>query len=261
MVRFRLVVLAVFVALLAFSANAQIQTADIKFIAYTLVVQADGVYQVDPDLATIVFDISAQDKDLKVTYDQASASMQKIVNLAEKNGLKKEEVSSGVLTVRPFYEGDRKKKAKSYLVRGVITLRVRDFSKLGPILEGSVEDGITDFRSLTYSLSDEEAAKQKAVAEAMKHAIGRATAALESKGQKIGALRFANLDVHQLTGLSEMNVYSMREYNASVAQTVEVSSEFGGSRSHKMAPSPPPPVPQPEKISVSATVQCAFQIQ
>jgi hypothetical protein len=58
-------------------------------------------------------------------------------------------------------------------VRGQITLRVHDFSKLGPILKGSVEDGITDFRSLSYSLPDEEAAKQKAVSTAMHNAIGR----------------------------------------------------------------------------------------
>jgi uncharacterized protein YggE len=84
-----------FVVLLACSAQAQTQTADIKFIADTLVIQADGTYQADPDLATVIFDISAQDKDLKATYEQASSSMQKIINLAERNGLKKEDISSG----------------------------------------------------------------------------------------------------------------------------------------------------------------------
>jgi uncharacterized protein YggE len=108
----------------------------------------------------VIFDIStqdAQDKDLKATHEQVSSSMPKIINLAERNGLKKEDISSrGVLTVGRFYEGDRKKRATSYLVRGEITLRIHDFLKLGPILEGSVEDGITDFRSLTHSLADEE---------------------------------------------------------------------------------------------------------
>ncbi|HXJ47002.1 MAG TPA: SIMPL domain-containing protein [Candidatus Dormibacteraeota bacterium] len=73
-------------------------------------------------------------------------------------------------------------------------------------MEESVDDGFADFRSLTYSLADEEAAKQKAVSEAMKRAVGRASAALEQKGQKVGALRFANLDVKQLVGVSEMSV-------------------------------------------------------
>jgi uncharacterized protein YggE len=236
------------------------QNPDIKFIAETLVVQADGTYKADPDLATLTFDISSQDKELRTTYDRASQAMQKIVALADTNRLPKSDVANGVLTVRPYYEGDRKKKAKSYLVQGQITLKIRDFSKIGPILEGSVEDGITDFRSLTYSLADEEAAKQKAAGEAMKRAVGRANAALEQKGQKVGALRFANLDVKQLAGVAELNVYALRAYGTAT-ETVEGNAGGGGSgRANKQFVAPPP-IPQPEKITVSATVQCAFQIQ
>jgi len=97
------------------------------------------------------------------------------------------------------------------------------------------------------------------VGEAMKRAVGRASAALEQKGQKVGALRFANLDVKQLAGVAEMNVYAMRTYAATM-ESVEVSTGGGGStRANKQVA--PPPIPQPEKITVSATVQCAFQIQ
>lgn len=240
---------------------AQAPAPDVKFIADTLVVQADGRYETDPDLATLSFSVFAQDKNLKQTYDQASQSMQKIAQIAEKNGLRKEDITFGVLTVRPYYEGDRKKRAKSYTVRGQITLRVRDFSKLGPLLEDSVEDGITDFRSLTYSLADEEAARQRAAAAAMRSAMGRATAVLEQKGQKVGTLRFANLDVKQIVGTSSMDVYSLVEYNGLVSSNE--SAGGGGLFGHakKLPAAPPPPPPQPEKITVSATVQCAFQIQ
>jgi uncharacterized protein YggE len=240
------------------SARAQGQNPDVKFIADTLVVQAEGSYETDPDVATLTFTISAQDKELKQTYGRASDSMQRIISLAEKNGLQKADVSSGVLTVRPYYAGDKRKKAKYYGVQGQITLRVKDFSKLGPIMEGSVDDGITDFRSLTYTLADEEAAKQRAVSEAMRRAVGRASAALEPKGQKVGVLRFANLDVKQLVHLSNMSVYPVATY---AAETVEVSSGGGwGGSAKKAAPVSPPPLPQPEKITVSASVQCAFQI-
>jgi uncharacterized protein len=243
-------------------ARAQGKAEETKFIADTLVVQADGTYEADPDLATLTFDVSAQDKDLKQTYAQASQALEKIVALAEKNGLGKQDISSGVLTVQPFYAGDRRRKIRSYYVHGEVSLKVRDFTKLGPLFEGSVEMGITDFRSLTYSLSDEEAAKEKAVAEAMKRAIGRANAALRQNGQKAGSLRFANLDVKQLTGLPETNVYTMAEYNAYSTAESQQTTGGGGLFGKKMAlPPPPPPIPQPEKITVSATVQCAFQIQ
>jgi uncharacterized protein YggE len=129
---------------------------------------------------------------------------------------------------------------------------VRDFSKLGAIMEQSATDEITDFRSLTYSLADEEAAKQHAVAEAMRRAIGRANATLEQKGQKVGALRFASLDVKQLMGVARFDAGSINTL---------VQFETSSIGRAKTAAAPPPPLPRPEKITVNATVQCAFQIQ
>src|SRR5229473_6462936 len=170
------------------------QAPEVKFIADTLVVQADGAYEADPDLATMTFRIFSQEKELRKAYDAATQSMQRVSALAASNGLRKEDVSTGVLTVAPMYEGDRKKRARSYFVQGEIVLRLHDFTHIGPILDGSVEDGIADFRSLTYSLADEESAKKQAVAEAMRHAIGRASTALEQKGQKLGGLRYMSLD-------------------------------------------------------------------
>jgi len=153
--------------------------------------------------------------------------------------------------VSPFYEGDRKKRARSYSVQGEIKLRIRDFSKIGPILEGTVEDQVSDFRSLTYSLSDEEAAKRQAVAQAMRRAMGRADAALEQKGQKVGGLRYMNVDVQQLGGVANLEFDRLEEF--SKLNQAPAAKPF--------PPPPPPPTATPEKITVTATVQCAFQIQ
>lgn len=238
------------------SSLANAQTPEVKFIADTLVVQAEGTYEADPDLATMTFRIFSQEKELKKAYDAATQSMQRISSLAGNNGLKKEDISTGVLTVAPIYEGDRKKRARSYYVQGDLVLRVRDFSHIGPILDGSVEDGIADFRSLTYSLSDEEKAKKEAVAEAMRRAIGRASVALEQKGQKLGGLRYMSLDVQHLVGVAQLE-------NTQLSEVVEVTAGASGGIFSKKATFPPPfvPPPTPHKITVRATVQCAFQIQ
>jgi len=242
--------------LLLGSLSASAQAPEVKFIADTLVVQAEGTYEADPDLATMTFQIFSQDKDIKHAYAAATQSMQRIVDLGAQNGLKKEDVTTGVLTVAPVYEGDRRKRARSYYVQGNVVLHIRDFSRIGPILDGSVEDGVADFRSLTYSLADEEDAKRQAVAEAMRRAVGRASIALEQKGQKLGALRYMSLDVKQLVGVAELQTMPM----SYAAETVEVNSDKGPWK-QKRVPPPPPPPPQPQKIAVSASVQCAFQIQ
>jgi uncharacterized protein YggE len=227
----------------------------VKFIADTLVVQAEGTFEADPDLATLTFDVSSQDKDLKTAYSTATQSLQRVVALAEKTGLKKEDVSVGALTLAPSYERDKKNKPKSYSVQGQITLRVSDFSLIGPLLDSAVDAGIVDFRSLTYSLRNEEAAREQAASQAMHSAVGRATAALTQNGQKVGPVRYASLDVKQLVGVA-----SIQAMPVMAAETIEVSNSNGLFGRAKPATPPYPPV-QPQKISVSATVQCAFEIK
>jgi uncharacterized protein YggE len=242
--------LCVVVCLLA-TVSLGAETTEPKFIANTLLIQAEGSYEVDPDLATMTFQVFSQEKELSKAYTAAAQSMSRIADLAQKNGLKKEDVVTGVLTVSPFYEGDRKKRARSYSVQGEIKLRIHDFSKIGPILEGTVEDQVSDFRSLTYSLFDEEAAKRQAVAQAMRRAMGRADAALEQKGQKVGGLKYMNVDVQQLGGVANPEFDRLEQF----------STLNQASAGKALPPPPPPPTTTPEKITVTAVVQCAFQIQ
>jgi uncharacterized protein YggE len=234
----------------------------VKFVADTLIVQAEGSYETDPDLATLTFDVSSQEKQLKDAYGKASQSMSNIVAVAQRNGLTKDAIQTGVLTVTPYYEGDRKRRARAYLVQGQVTLKVQDFSKVGPIIDDSVQDGIADFRSLTYSLANEETAKQKAVADAMHRAIGRATAALEQSKQKLGPTRYVNAEVRNLVGARPIEM----AYVSRAAETIDVSAggEGGGSGgifSHPKKALPPPPPVQPGKLTVSATIQCVFGIE
>lgn len=249
-----------FICFLLLASVCGAQDKEVKVLLDTVAVQADGVYEVDPDLATLEFNISAQDKLLKPAYEKATASLRRIVELAESNALRREDITTGVFSVSPQWN---KNKIRAYLVQSKVTLRIRDFSKVGPLLDDLVQAGVTEFRTMTYSVSDEEGARQKAVSEAMRRAVGRATAALDQNRQKLGAVRHLNLDVKQLAGITRWEADSIRGYAlGAVAETVTVESE-AGTASRERLPAPPPPFPsvQPEKITVRATVQCVFQIQ
>jgi uncharacterized protein YggE len=252
------IALAVYVVLLA-PLHSNAQQPEIKFVADTLVVQSEGTFESDPDLAILAFDVSAQEKELKDAYAKASQSLRNIVAVAEKNGLSKDVVQTGVLTVTPFYGGERTRKVRSYRVQGHVVLRVQDFAKIGPIMDESVQEGIVDFRSLTYALANEESAKQKAVADAMHRAVGRASVALEQTKQKLGPARAVSLEIHNLIGISQIQDLPL------IALESGVSSGNGGGffGMAKKAPQlgPPPPPVQPGKITITASVQCVFGIE
>src|SRR5262249_56377561 len=128
---------------------------------------------------------------------------------------------------------------------------VQDFSKIGPIMDDSIQEGIVDFRSLTYALANEEAAKQKAVADAMHRAVGRASIALEQTRQKLGPARSVSLEVRNLVGIAQIHSID----NLALAET---RSESGGLFAMQRKAAPPPPPVQPGKITISAMVQCVF---
>ncbi len=252
-----LTALAVLSAVPAASQTGNQTAPEVRFAADTLVVQAEGSYESDPDLATLTFDVSTQEKELKQAYAKASQSMRTIVDVAERNGLSKDAIHTGVLTVTPFYEGGRKQRVRSYRVHGLVVLKVQDFSKVGPIMDDSIQDGIADFRSLTYSLANEEAAKKKAVGDAMQRALGRATVALEQTRQKLGPARSVNLEVRNLVGVAQIQDLQLYAYD-----NLESTNGPGGGifAARKVAPPPPPPV-RPERITIAASVQCVFQIE
>lgn len=234
------------------------QQPEVKFVADTLVVQAEGSFEADPDIAVLAFNVSTQEKELKDAYTKASQSMRNIAAVAERNGLSKDAIQTGVLTVTPFYKGDRNHKARAYRVEGHVTLKVQDFSKIGSIMDDSIQEGVVDFRSLTYELANEETAKQKAVADAMHRAVGRASIALEQTQQKLGPARSVNLEVKNLVGIAAIQTLPYDSLN-SLAE--ESGSSGGIFAHHKVAPTLPalPPV-QPGKIEITATVQCVFAI-
>jgi uncharacterized protein YggE len=229
------------------------QATQVKFVADTLIVEAEGTYESDPDQAILAFDVSVQERELKQAYAKASQAMRQIVEVAERNGLSKEAIQTGVLTVNPYYEGGRNRRVRAYNVQGHVELKVQDFSKVGPILDDSVQEGVVDFRSLTYSLANEETAKQKAVADAMQRALGRATVALQQSKQKLGPTRYVNLEVTSLAGVSELGMSSIP------LDALDSLTSFGARKKSPPPPPPPPPV-HPGKIAITATVQCVFEI-
>ena len=243
---------------IATSSKAGAQSPEVKISSDTIAVQSEGRFAADPDLATLEFSVSTQDKDLKRAYGAAAQSVQRIVDLAQKNGVPREDVTTGVLTVVPQYDGGRNRRARAYAVDGSVTLRLRDFSRIGGVIDEAIQDGITDFRSLTYSLADEEAAKRNAVAEAMRRAAGRASVALEQRNQKLGQLRYASLDVREITGVSRI---AMPVFASTMAVEVDSSSSGYATPSQNRRLPPPLPNTRPEKINVTATVQCVYQIQ
>jgi uncharacterized protein YggE len=169
-------------------------------IANTVWVGADGKYEAEPDTVLVQFNISAQEDKLQDANQKASLAAEQVRQLLRSNGLDPKDAQVGQFSVQPVYDyKNPKRKLVGYRVETNISIKLKDFSKVGPITQGLADMEVTGNQSLSYLLDDMEAAKIKAVEYALARARAEANAVARFSGRTLGELSYASVDVSERT--------------------------------------------------------------
>jgi uncharacterized protein YggE len=174
------------------------QTPTISPIPNTIVVGAEGKFETAPDTALIQFNISAQADGAKEAYDQASKQAESTRQVLRANGIDPKSAEIGFFSVNPQYDWkNQKHKIIGYQVTTSVTLKLKDFSKIGPVTEQLADSSVGESQSLTYTLDSTEEAKSKAVADAYRRARASAQALANASGRALGELSYASVDTFE----------------------------------------------------------------
>ena len=164
----------------------------------TVYVGADGKFETSPDTAYIQFNISAQENNARDAYDRAAKSAEQIRQILRNNGIEPKAAQIGYYALQPVYDyRTPKRKIVGYRVTANVSLKLKDFSKTGPILQQLADSDITENQSINYGLEDTEAAKAKAVEDAFRRARDSAMAVARASGRTLGELSYASVDTFE----------------------------------------------------------------
>ncbi len=167
-------------------------------LANTVWVGADGKYEADPDTALMQFNISAQEDNLQAANARASKAADQVRQLLRSNGLDPKQAQVGMFSVQPVYDyKNPKRKLVGYRVDTNISIKIKDFAKIGPITQGLADMDVTGNQSLSYILDDMDAAKIKAVEDALQRAHAEASAVARGGGRTLGELSYASVDTYE----------------------------------------------------------------
>jgi len=167
-------------------------------IPNTIWVAADGKYEAEPDTALMQFNISAQEDNLQAANAKATKAAEQLRRLLRTNGVDPKQAEVGMFSVNPVYDyKNPKRKLVGYRVETNITIKLRDFSKVGPITQGLADMDVTGNQSLIYILDDMDAAKIKAVEDALRRAHDEAGAVAKASGRSLGELSYAAVDTFE----------------------------------------------------------------
>src|SRR5271166_3795371 len=233
------------VCLLIFSAGLVAQDRAGMPQPNTVWVGADGKFESEPDTALVQFNISAQEEKLQDAYDRATRAAEQVRQLLHSNGIDPKDAQVGRFAVQPVYDyKNPKRKLVGYRVDTDISVKVKDFSKVGPIAEGLANMDVTSNQSITYQLDDIDAAKIKAVEDALRRARDEANAVARSSGRSLGELSYASVDTFEPTPIRPMMFAKQAVPMAAGAAPPAPTAEFGA-----------------QKITVTAHVNALYSLR
>ena len=211
----------------------------------TVFVGADGKFEALPDTALIHFNIAAQEEMSKAAYERAARAGEQVRHILKSNGLDPKLAELGFYSLEPMYDWrNPKRKLVGYRVSTSVSLKLKDFGKVGPLVQQFSEVEGAENQTLSYTLENLDEAKQRAVQDALTRARASAQTVAHNSSRTLSELVYASVDTFEpIRPLVDQGVMSkMRTMGAEAA---------------------PPPTAEftPQKITVTAHVNALFGLK
>jgi len=122
-------------------------------------------------------------------------------------------------------------------------LKLKEFSKIGPVTQQLADANVSESQTLVYTLENMDEAKNKAVEDAYRRAHNSASTMARVSGRTLGELSYASVDTFE-----NLHVPIFRGARAMTAMA---------------APAPPAPTEEftPQTVTVTAHVNALFNLK
>jgi uncharacterized protein len=189
-------ILPVFLILAAISVWAQ-EHPTVAAQANTVYVGADGKFEAAPDTAQLQFNVSVQADSSQAAFEHASKDVEQVRQVMRANAIDPKTATVGFLSVQPVYEWKPKQKVIGYRVSTDVMLKLKDFSKIGPVTQQLADANVSETQTLNYTLENMDEAKNKAVEDAYRRARNSAETLARASGRTLGDLSYASVDTFE----------------------------------------------------------------
>lgn len=150
-----------------------------------------GRTEARPDMATITLGVQTEAATAAAALRENSARLAAVLDRLRAAGIADRDLQTSGLNLGPVYDHRPDRQApriSGYQAGNMLTVRVRDLSALGSILDLVVEDGANAFHGLSFALSDPQAALDAARTAAVRDARRKAEMLAEAAGVRLGAV-------------------------------------------------------------------------
>jgi uncharacterized protein YggE len=210
---------------LALAAAAPLRAADTRLIEFnqdrSIEITGDGSVMTTPDFAQVMLGVTTTGKDAAAAMAANARAVNELIAAIKGEGVSPADIQTSSLSVAPTFAnpaaGSNTPPAISgYDVGNMVTITVREISRLGPLLDKAVGSGANAMYGIAFGQNDPSALLDKARPLAVADARRKADIYAAAAGAKIGRL----MDLTEQVG-SQSVPFPRRVYaaNATMAPT------------------------------------------
>ncbi len=159
---------------LAGAAAAQDAPAAIQQPPREIIVMGEGLVDVVPDTATVTAGVETQADTAAAALEGNADAMQNVLAALEEAGIERKDIQTSRLALTPVYRpgenGAWSAEVIGYIARNMVTVRVREASRVGGVLDSMSAAGINRIDTISFSVAEPrphiDIARRDAVADA-----------------------------------------------------------------------------------------------
>jgi len=155
-----------------------------------LQVSAQGEVHRVPDVAQVGVGVVTEAADAKAALAANATQMERVIAAVRKAGIADKDVQTTGVSLQPQYQyvENQPLKLSGYQANNRVSVKVRDVSKVGDVLDAFVAQGANQIDGPSFTLDDPDSALDEARRVALAKARARAAMYAKSLGLKIGRI-------------------------------------------------------------------------
>ncbi len=167
---------------------AAAQTPSQPPLARTLAVTGTGTVYGQPDQAIVDLGVNLADADLATALEAANTAVAEVMEALQASGVAQEDIRTSYFNIwqEQPYSPDGNPGAPIYRVNNILSVTVRDTSRVSDVLNGAIEAGANAVNGVQYTLADPEALAQEARSAAFENARAKAEQLAALAGLELG---------------------------------------------------------------------------
>ncbi len=192
----------------------------------TLNVSGNGTIYLTPDIAYLYVGVHTEDPAIAKAVSNNNTQTQALVDALKNAGFAPADIQTSNFSVYTTSQYDKVtglSTGTNYAVDNTVYITVRDLTKLGSLLNTTVNAGANNINSLTFDVADKTAAMAQARQKAMTNASSLATELAQTAGVKLGEIQNVSYSDNSPTPYS----YGMGGGGGAAAPNVSVPIQPG----------------------------------